>query len=75
MASRHRRTFTRSAVFNRRSRCSDIRIAVDGDYGSETRQAVTSFQMHAGIVADGVAGAQTEAKLLAELKPLGQFLR
>jgi N-acetyl-anhydromuramyl-L-alanine amidase AmpD len=43
------------------------RIAVDGDYGPETRQVVTSFQMHAGIVADGVAGAQTEARLLSEL--------
>jgi peptidoglycan hydrolase-like protein with peptidoglycan-binding domain len=32
------------------------RIAVDGEYGSETRQAITSFQMHAGIVADGIAG-------------------
>jgi peptidoglycan hydrolase-like protein with peptidoglycan-binding domain len=26
------------------------RIAVDGDYGAETRQVVTSFQMHTGIV-------------------------
>jgi N-acetyl-anhydromuramyl-L-alanine amidase AmpD len=43
------------------------RIAVDGDYGPETRQAVTSFQMNSGVVADGIAGAQTEAKLLAEL--------
>jgi peptidoglycan hydrolase-like protein with peptidoglycan-binding domain len=43
------------------------RITVDGDYGPETRQAVTSFQMHAGIVADGMAGAQTEAQLLNEL--------
>ena len=43
------------------------RITVDGDYGPETRQAVTSFQMHAGIVADGMAGAQTEAKLINEL--------
>jgi N-acetyl-anhydromuramyl-L-alanine amidase AmpD len=42
-------------------------IAVDGDYGPETRQVVTSFQMHAGIVADGIAGSQTEAKLLTEL--------
>jgi N-acetyl-anhydromuramyl-L-alanine amidase AmpD len=42
-------------------------IAVDGDYGPETRQVVTSFQMHAGIVADGIVGAQTEAKLLVEL--------
>jgi hypothetical protein len=43
------------------------RIAVDGDYGAETRQVVTSFQMRTGIVADGVAAAQTEAKLLSEL--------
>jgi lysozyme family protein len=43
------------------------RIAVDGDYGPETRQAVTSFQMHVRIVADGTAGAQTEAELLNEI--------
>jgi putative chitinase len=43
------------------------RIIVDGDYGPETRQAVTSFQMHAGIVADGIPGAQTEAGLRNEL--------
>lgn len=43
------------------------RIAIDGDYGPETRHTVMRFQMDAGIVADGVAGAQTEAKLLAEL--------
>ena len=42
-------------------------IAVDGDCGPETRQAVTSFQMHAEIVADEIAGAQTEAKLIGEL--------
>ena len=48
------------------------RIAVDGDYGPETRQVVTSFQMHAGIVADGIAGAQTEAKLLSELTIMRQ---
>jgi hypothetical protein len=42
-------------------------IAVDGDHGAETRQVVTSFQMRTGFVADGVAGAQREAKLLGEL--------
>jgi N-acetyl-anhydromuramyl-L-alanine amidase AmpD len=46
------------------------RITVDGDYGPETRQAVTSFQMHVGIVADGIAGAQTEARLTKELKDM-----
>jgi peptidoglycan hydrolase-like protein with peptidoglycan-binding domain len=39
------------------------------DYGSETRQVVTNFQMHAGIVADGIAGAQMEPKLLSEPIP------
>ena len=43
-------------------------IAIDGDYGPETRQAVASFQMHAGVVADGVCGPQNEAALLKELK-------
>lgn len=46
------------------------RVTVDGDYGPETRQAVTSFQMQVGIVADGIAGAQTEAQLAKELNNL-----
>jgi hypothetical protein len=48
------------------------RVAVDGDYGAETRRVVTSFQMRTGIVADGIAGAQTEAKLLSELNSVGR---
>ena len=47
------------------------RVTVDGDYGPETRQAITSFQMHTGIVADGIAGTQTEAQLTKELSGLG----
>jgi peptidoglycan hydrolase-like protein with peptidoglycan-binding domain len=47
-----------------------FRVTVDGDYGPETRQAVTSFQMHAGIVADGIVGVQTEARLTMELNDL-----
>jgi peptidoglycan hydrolase-like protein with peptidoglycan-binding domain len=43
------------------------RIAVDGDYGPETRRTVRNFHMYSGIVADGIAGVQTEAKLLTEL--------
>jgi len=42
-------------------------ITVDGDYGPGTRQAITSFQMHAGILADGVCGPQTEAALVNAL--------
>jgi Putative peptidoglycan binding domain len=48
------------------------RITVASDYGPETRQVVTSFQMHAGILADGIAGSQTEAKLLTELSRSGR---
>jgi len=48
------------------------RVAVDGDYGPETREVVIGFQMHAGIVADGIAGAQTEARLLGELSNMRQ---
>jgi murein L,D-transpeptidase YcbB/YkuD len=48
------------------------RITVDGDYGPETLQVVTSFQMHAGILADGLAGARTEATLLTELSHSGR---
>jgi peptidoglycan hydrolase-like protein with peptidoglycan-binding domain len=32
------------------------RIAIDGDYGPETRRTVMSFQKEARIVADGLAG-------------------
>ena len=42
------------------------RIVVDGDYGAQTRSVVTNFQTRVGIVADGIAGAQTEAKPLSE---------
>jgi N-acetyl-anhydromuramyl-L-alanine amidase AmpD len=49
------------------------RIAVDGDYGVETQQVVTNFQMRTGIVADGVAGAQTEARILTELATIGRM--
>jgi N-acetyl-anhydromuramyl-L-alanine amidase AmpD len=42
-------------------------ISVDGDYGPQTREAVASFQTGAGLVADGIAGAQTEAELLKHL--------
>ena len=49
------------------------RIALDGEYGAETRQVVTSFQMRSGIVADGVAGAQTEAKLLSDLNRMREM--
>jgi putative chitinase len=43
-------------------------ISIDGGYGTQTRQAVTSFQMHAGIVADGTAGKETEAALTRALQ-------
>lgn len=32
---------------------------IDGIYGVETKKAVTAFQKHCGITADGIAGAKT----------------
>lgn len=46
------------------------RVTIDGEYGPGTRQAVMSFQMHARIAADGIAGAETEAQLIKELNNL-----
>ncbi len=37
--------------------------AVDGIYGSGTKQAVTSFQQQQGLAADGIAGPNTRARL------------
>lgn len=38
--------------------------AIDGANGPNTRDAVTAFQRAEGLVADGIAGANTQAKLL-----------
>ena len=38
-------------------------IAVDGEYGLATQNAVKSFQMSSGIVSDGVPWPQTVAEL------------
>ena len=40
------------------------------DCGPETRHALTSFEMRAGIVADGISGLLTEAELRRELAAL-----
>lgn len=34
-------------------------ITVDGDFGALTEAAVKAFQLHAGLVADGIAGPKT----------------
>lgn len=39
-------------------------VTVDGHYGSETRRAVTAFQLANGLEPDGVAGPRTIAALL-----------
>lgn len=38
-------------------------LVVDGHYGKHTREAVTSFQRHQGLIADGIAGPNTWAAL------------
>ncbi|SHJ35543.1 Peptidoglycan-binding (PGRP) domain of peptidoglycan hydrolases-containing protein [Tessaracoccus bendigoensis DSM 12906] len=40
-------------------------VAVDGDFGNQTRDAVKSFQSDRGLVVDGVVGSQTWPALLA----------
>ena len=40
----------------------------DGDFGSATRAAVISFQENNGLDADGIAGAQTLAKIASLLE-------
>lgn len=39
---------------------------VDGQYGGGTKRAVIAFQRRNGLTTDGVAGADTQAKLYAE---------
>ena len=39
----------------------------DGDYGPSTQSAVESFQSAKGLLADGIVGPETLAKLQQEL--------
>lgn len=41
------------------------RLAVDGIYGSRTRNAVRAFQAQQGLMVDGIVGPRTEAALVA----------
>jgi peptidoglycan hydrolase-like protein with peptidoglycan-binding domain len=40
-------------------------VAADGDFGQGTENALKKWQDRNGLVADGVAGPKTLAKLLA----------
>lgn len=42
-----------------------LRLAVDGDIRTRTRNAISSFQQKQGLKDDGIVGAQTEAALIA----------
>jgi len=46
-----------------RLRVYGYNIAIDGDYGNQTEQAVRNFQLAHGLAADGVVGPLTYAKL------------
>lgn len=46
---------------------ADPRLVVDGRYGPATRRAVKEFQAAVGIVADGIAGPVTEARIKLSL--------
>lgn len=41
-------------------------VIVDGDYGYLTKQSIILFQQLNGLEADGLAGAQTQAKLFSD---------
>lgn len=42
-----------------------VDVEIDGDFGSQTAEAVRDFQQEKGLAADGVVGPQTWAALLA----------
>jgi N-acetyl-anhydromuramyl-L-alanine amidase AmpD len=44
-----------------------FKVDVDGRDGPQTEEAVRSFQLHAGLAADGIAGPITDAAILEEL--------
>jgi g-D-glutamyl-meso-diaminopimelate peptidase len=44
---------------------SHATIAVDGDFGSETKQMVEIYQRNHGLIVDGIVGPQTWSSLEA----------
>jgi peptidoglycan hydrolase-like protein with peptidoglycan-binding domain len=47
-------------LLNKKSRAT---IAVDGDFGSETKQMVQIYQRNHGLVVDGIVGQKTWSSL------------
>src|SRR4051812_3762985 len=45
-------------------------LELDGAFGATTKKALTAFQEATGLVADGVAGPATQAKVLSLLGSL-----
>ncbi|MDY0813030.1 peptidoglycan-binding domain-containing protein [Kitasatospora purpeofusca] len=51
-------------------------IAVDGQYGNATYAALTDFQYHRGLSADGIVGPKTgDALYYGYLKPSGNLVQ
>lgn len=52
-----------------------MHLAVDGDYGADTQEAIRTFQKKHGIYADGVMGAKTYAVLMKKNMPENKTIR
>jgi peptidoglycan hydrolase-like protein with peptidoglycan-binding domain len=42
-----------------------LRLGVDGQLGTQSRNAIKSFQQRSGLTADGSVGPQTESVLVS----------
>lgn len=51
----------------------EYEIAVDGVFGSETREAVLFFQEYVGIYPDGIVGAETVGILEEEARAVPTY--
>jgi len=65
-------TFSAQWLQESLNKLMDAGLAVDGDIGPATMEAVRKFQTREGLPADGWAGAGTSARILQRLEELGK---